>query len=171
MISEFTSPRWKQLIETREAYFLICTFSSRVGMTTSSRPLICMMGWSAGMGIPPRTKQGSEKLSTTQQSSKLHIFNSFDAFFPSFPCQMTAGSSRNHWGALTLLGFVPAGVHVGQGDVGIAQTLHPFHQLASLLPDHVEDHLGFVRALLQHRRVSVSESAPLGRLPVPEAEA
>lgn len=36
------------------------TLISIVGMTTSSRSLICMMGWSAGMGIASIIKQRHE---------------------------------------------------------------------------------------------------------------
>lgn len=40
---------------------------------------------------------------------------------------------------LTLLIFVLGGVHVGQSDVGIAQTLDPSDHLASLFLDHSDD--------------------------------
>lgn len=50
---------------------------------------------------------------------------------------------NNNGGSLTLLSFVPAGIHVGQGDVGLTQTLNSLDQLASLLFDHIDDHLGF----------------------------
>lgn len=55
---------------------------------------------------------------------------------------------QQHKGSLTLLSFVPAGIHVGQSDVGTTQTLNSLYQLASLLLDHIDDHLCFFRALL-----------------------
>ncbi len=44
-------------LEIREEVSLFLTLISIVGITTSSRSLICMMGWSAGMGIASIMKQ------------------------------------------------------------------------------------------------------------------
>lgn len=45
---------------------------------------------------------------------------------------------------LTLLSLVPAGVHISQSDVGVAQTLDPSDHLRSLLLDGVDDFLGHI---------------------------
>lgn len=45
---------------------------------------------------------------------------------------------------LTLLGFVPASIHVSQSDVGVAEALHPSDQPASLIPDYRNDLLSHI---------------------------
>lgn len=49
-----------------------------------------------------------------------------------------------------------AGVHIGQSDVGIAQTPDPSDHLASLLLHHIDDLLSHVRPLLHEKDLSIT---------------
>lgn len=89
------------------------------------------MGWSAGMGIASaKGKNKDEGSSSLRRRTEKRMF--------------TAAVRPR-----TLLVFVPAGVHVGQRDVGVAQALDPPDHLAPLLLHLADDLLGHVRALLQ----------------------
>ena len=58
---------------------------------------------------------------------------------------------------LTLLCLVFAGVHVGQSDVSVTQTLYALDHLAFLLPNHTDDLRGHIRAFLHEAKEGISQ--------------